>query len=131
MVDDTKRCSATRVDGQPCSLKALPGRAVCFAHASEGEAGRAKGGRNKANDVRAQKALLARLPDGLGDLHALVLKAIADAESGELPPARAQAIAALVGAYMRLHEAGIMAVRLDDIEARLPDTGDRRYRVAP
>lgn len=128
-MSDAGRCSATRKDGQPCSLNALPGRTACFAHAPENDADRAKGGRNKATTVRANKALLARLPDGLGDIHALVLKAIADAESGVLPPARAQAIAALVGALMRVHDGAMFSTRLDDIEARLPEEQDRRYRV--
>jgi len=109
------RCTATTTSGAPCRGTARAGTDKCMAHdpalAQARQEGAATGGRKSSKAERARRVLPAvfeRLEAALGEVH-----------RGELPPPRAQAMAALAGALVRLCEAGETILRLDAIEQRL------------
>jgi len=83
-----------------------PGRQAALA----GE--RASGGRAKATAARAERLLPVVLRPVLNSL----LAAVGEVRDGTLPPARAQALAALAGAIVRTFQVGLLEERLAALE---------------
>jgi hypothetical protein len=112
-------CTAMRRDGSPCHATALPGRPHCWAHDPENRdrarAAREAGGRGRSRVARAQK----HVPTDLRRLVGKLTTAIEEVHAGRLEPRRAQAMASLAGALIRVYETGEMEARLDDLETRL------------
>jgi len=123
------QCLGYRSDGKPCQARALSGRSFCAAHDTRPEAQRrwreqsAKGGRSRrAASVTADPvsgrvdiaALDLTAPSGLQDYLAATLAALA-----ELPidSKVAHAIAAVVGAQVRLTESVTLEQRVSALEA--------------
>ena len=113
-------CRATRKDGQPC--RATPTRdGRCLAHspalADKRRAAYARGGHNKARHVR-----LARLmPPRLVPVFDVLERALAEVHDGDLDPPRAQAMAAVAGALVRVLTSGELEGRLRRLEKGLQE----------
>ena len=111
------RCAATRRDGHPCAAPALAGGRFCFTHApdraTERNAAREKGGRNKATSVRAEHL---PLPSYLKPVLGAVLAAIRDVRDGTLSPAQGTSMAALAGVAIKLVTAAQFEERLRALE---------------
>ena len=109
-------CQATRKDGQPCTVRALPGSAWCFAHdpnrAAQRDEARRKGGRGKARVARAEKLVPASLRPTLS----LLFTALEETHAGELDAKQAQAMAALAGAIARLYTTAELEQRVTELE---------------
>ncbi len=112
-------CTATRRNGEPCRAQALPERRLCWAHDPEmrqkADAARRRGGENKANAVRARKKMGA----DLHDISKMIEAALAGVYKGTMTPQQGQSIASLAGAWVRLHDAGEVQARIEELEARL------------
>ena len=122
MVAESSRplCTATRIDGKSC--RATPTRdGLCMAHspglAEKRRAAYAKGGRNRARHIRLAKLVPPRLVPVYERLEA----ALAEVHEGDLDARRAQAMAALAGAMVRVLTAGELEGRLRRIEATVAD----------
>jgi hypothetical protein len=117
-------CAATRRDGLPCQVRALPGSAYCFAHdparAEQRTAARRQGGRNRADAVRLRGLLPPRLVPIFERLEA----AMTELHAGTLDPRTASAMAALARAMVAVLVAGETEQRLRDLEARLSEPAD-------
>lgn len=113
-------CRATRKDGQRC--RATPtGDGFCLAHspalADKRRAAYARGGHNKARHVR-----LARLmPPRLVPVFEVLERALAEVHDGDLDPPRAQAMAAVAGALVRVLTSGELEGRLRRLEKGLQE----------
>ena len=124
MVDATSpRCSAATKDGKPCAAKPRPGTDRCPWHAPELAGKRsewsARGGRGKASDARARKALPAGVLT-IDQLRGVLGHTIARTLAGTIEPNVATAVGSLARAYGSLTEAAKaeeLAARLDDLEA--------------
>lgn len=125
-----RACAALRRDGQPCRAPAVRAHAdpaavegrvwFCQAHdpARDPEAAReasARGGRNRANAVRALQAAPADLRSLLDTLYAAVIQT----RDGEISPSQAQAIGALTGSIVKAVEVAELTGRLEELEQRL------------
>lgn len=123
---DERICVATRADGSPCRARALPNGTRCFAHEPtlQGKAtlARRTGGFNKSNAARAEKAL----PRDLRPLLGLLIQGATDVRDGALEPNRLSAMAAAVGAAVRLYS----VVDADEIAARVAALENRAVHHA-
>ena len=117
MQADTGRCRAARRDGRPCKAPAVTPGGHCVFHDPEKRAAmaaaRVAGGRAKSRARRLDRLVPASLKPTLG----LLLEAIDEAYEGTLPPARANAMATLAGAVVRLYQVGVLEERLATLEA--------------
>ena len=110
-------CTATRTNGEPCRAPVMRADATrCFAHdasfqARRDEARRA-GGRSKANAIRAQKLMPARL----APLFDALAAALDQVHSGDLDPRAASAMAQLARAMVATVTAGELEDRLRRLE---------------
>jgi len=115
MPTNERLCEAMRADGTPCRARALPDSARCFAHEPKmlerTATGRRTGGLHKANNVRAEKTL----PRDLRPLLGLLVTGIVAVRDGDLEPNRLSAMAAAVGACVKLY--GV--VDADEVAARV------------
>lgn len=123
-------CAATTQAGQPCRARPVTGSDLCFAHdpdlAERRAAARAAGGRHRATVERARR----RLPGEVSGMLDVIVTAFHQAAAGDLPPGTAQSLAALAGAYVRLHDVGEHDVALEDLEAQVIELSaaqDRRH----
>lgn len=114
-----RRCDGVNKDGGPCSARGRPGRPYCLWHdpdlAERRDAWNRQGGKNKANAVRARKAI----PEDLRDVGDLLLAAIADVQAGTLETGRGNAVANLARAYVSVFQYGDVERRFAEIEAKL------------
>ena len=117
MQGDARGCKALRRDGGPCRASAILPSGYCVMHDPERQeeaAGvRAAGGKAKSRARRLDRLVPASLKPTL----ALVLAAVEEAYDGSLPPARANAVATLAGAAVRLYQVGALEERLAALEA--------------
>lgn len=120
------QCVAIRTNGERCRAHALPNRPQCFAHDPENReratAARRKGGENSSNPARAAR----RIPKDMRELVSSLMAAIAEVHNGELDPKRLSAMASGAGAIVRVHEAGELEQRLEELEARAEQSGTGR-----
>jgi hypothetical protein len=109
-------CTATRVNTLPCTAAARPGTAFCFAHDPElqarRQAGRFKGGANKATHRRLDKLTPASLRPVLDAL----FTALAGLQDGTIEPKRATAMATVSGAIVRCYEVAEAEPRIKALE---------------
>ena len=129
------QCTATRKDGQPCTVSALGGKPHCFAHDSESadirRAAKMQGGRNSARAERIGK----HLPEDLRDVRVMLVELIDDVRSDRRPARVAMGVAALVGKLIDLQrladERAVkddLAARLEVLEARAASGSGRAWR---
>jgi hypothetical protein len=124
----TKRdqCESTRQDGGRCPAPALPERPYCFAHdpelAERREAGRRRGGRNRAKIVR----LRGRVPPRLLPVYDTLEQALFEVHRGDISPQQATAMAALSRAMVSVLTAGELEQRVRDLETAAEQPLDRR-----
>lgn len=121
------QCTATRKDGRPCDLPALPSADVCFAHGAT-RTTKAKGGRNSSKVIRGSK----HLPEHLKLMERKLLVIVAQLGEGKLAPRPALAMIAAIGKLLDLArfsyevgEAAELKRRLDALEAQI-GTSSRR-----
>jgi hypothetical protein len=103
-------CTATKANGDPCTLPATGQLGVCWAHderyAARRRATASKGGRARANP-------LAR------SLHEQLAKLALDVANGDLAPYRAAVIVQALNARIRLLETERRITEQEDLLARL------------
>ena len=91
-----ERCQGTTVDGSSCGAKPRPGSPWCPWHDPAMAAKRSewsrKGGRNRANDQRARKALTGGFKD-VATAQAVLLQVLARLYKGDFDPGLANAMA--------------------------------------
>lgn len=118
-ITDTQRlrCTAIRKDGQPCQAWAVKD-GLCVGHLPGMLEARRRGGTNSSKKAR----LDAMLPGRLRPILELLETAIKETHSGQLEAKKAQAIASLAGAVVRVLEAGILEERLLRLEERYGDS---------
>ncbi len=111
-------CAGVRKDGTPCRTVATAD-GYCFAHSAACQErtarARAQGGKNSSRAVRARK----RMGADLHDIAKLLEDAMRDVAKGAMLPQQGSALASLAGAWLRLHEAGEVQARIEELEARL------------
>ena len=105
-------CTATKANGDPCTLPATGQQGVCWAHderyAARRRATASKGGRARANP-------LAR------NLHAQLEKLAEDVASGELAPYKAAVIVQALNTRIRLIEVERRIQEQEDLLTRLEE----------
>ena len=119
------QCTATTTTGRPCQAPAQQGRPFCFAHDPERAAERAdarqRGGYNrrtpKATDPEGYPTRLR----SVGDVQALLERALADTWAQENSGARTQALVRLAHGALKALEVGDLEERLARLEARLEE----------
>ncbi len=115
------QCAATRADGSPCKARALPDRTLCWAHAPDHQAraaeARRKGGANRSTAARVQK----RMPREVRDIVEIVEAAMGAVLKSTVTPSQGHAVASLASCWVRLHELGEFAQRLEALEAAADD----------
>lgn len=91
---------------------------------------RLKGGKGKSRMVRAQKLI----PEDLLVLDSLLDRVVADVYRGALAPAQGTAIAALLGAKVRIRDLGLrvreqteLTERLSKLEERIEELGIKAH----
>ena len=103
-------CTATKANGDPCTLPATGQQGVCWAHderyAARRRATASKGGRARANPLTRE-------------LHAQLATLAQDVASGELAPYRAAVVVQAVNARIRLVEVERRVEEQEDLLARL------------
>ena len=107
-------CIATKKDGTPCRAPARVGP-YCVGHAPGANEARRKGGFNSSKQAR----LNAMLPIRLKPVFELLETALQEVYSGELEPRKAQAIASLAGASVKVLEVALLEQRIIALEERL------------
>jgi hypothetical protein len=112
---ETRRCQATRKDGEPCQAWASRSTGYCPLHSENSRQIQALGGLSK---TRANM-LASRLPSRLQPLLDLLSESIEQTHKGELKPAQGQAIAALASALVKVTEVSEFETRLLIIEKRM------------
>lgn len=105
-------CTATKKDGTPCVLPALPSTDVCFAHSPQAAEARAAGGRGTASTERAFKMLPAKLKPLFYDLKDLYR----DCRNGDVSPEIARACAAVARVMVVVLERGQLEEEIQAIE---------------
>ncbi len=114
-------CTSTRTDGQPCTARALPESAYCFAHdpavRQRRIEGNRRGGQAKSNAARAARqwaAIGREVPDE--DLPAVIKALIFSVRSGAVEPAVATCIAGLAKTALQLHSDIDLERRIEALE---------------
>ena len=108
-----QRCPAVRKDGQPCSAEARAD-GFCVGHSPSAQEYRRRGGAATSRGARAQRLL----PTRLRPVVQLLENAITEVHDGELDPRRAQAMASLTGALVRVFTVGELEERLRSLEEK-------------
>ncbi len=118
MDEDGATCRATRRDGKPCGATRVSASGYCFAHDpalnERREEGRRAGGRNKSTVARATKVLQGDRE--MGDVLKMLKSALAETYEGTLEARSAKALASLSNAVVRLHETGVLELRIKALE---------------
>lgn len=119
---DRPKCAGMNKDGiTPCSADAREGSRYCTWHDPALEADRKRwrreGGKAKSNRRRAAKELELAAA-GVGQLPAVLFRALGRVESGEIEPAVANAMASLSRAIVTVQQAHELEERLQALESR-------------
>lgn len=114
------RCSATRVDGQPCSAYAMKTGPYCFTHDPDRDGDRSEA-RRAGGHARTAAVMPATPPPvelrSATDVGALIGDTINMMLRGELDSRTANAVGYLAGVWLKAWQAGELAERLARIEA--------------
>jgi len=125
--DKATRCPTVNRDGSACAGSVYADATFCRWHdpalAQQRRESSQKGGRAKANTVRAKKKYANSVLDPV-ELQGVVGATIRDVLNGDIPPNVATAVAALVRTAVAVHEAVDVELRLVAIETAL--TPNRR-----
>jgi hypothetical protein len=120
-------CRATRRDGQPCRVRALPD-GYCFAHsprlAEKRKAAHATGGRHSATRERMARRV-ATSP--LFKVQEVLQHTIAGVLQNRIDPRKATAVAALSGALVRCYQVSVVQNQQDELEERLQRLEDSTH----
>lgn len=124
-------CQATTKQGTSCRATALPGGSLCWAHSPKVREqrleARRRGGHEKASSARALKTWTRagrHMP--VDDLPAMLLGAASAVADGELEPAQATAISALVRTSLQVSAHLEWGRRLAEVETLLSRLDDGR-----
>ena len=119
---NTSKCSGNRLDGAGCQAPPLRGESWCWTHHPERTSDRAearsRGGRNKARVVRLGRLMPPRLLSVFDRLE----EALQEVQDGTLDPKRANAMAAVAGAMVRVLLAGEVEERVRQLEGSLEES---------
>ena len=119
MQQDATRCSARRRDGSGCASPIVLPSGYCPMHDPERQAGlagvRAAGGKAKSKARRLDRLV----PATLKPMLAALLGALEEVHEGQLAPVRAQAMASLASAAVKVYQVGALEERLVTLEEEL------------
>ena len=122
MAESTPRyCQAIKKDGTPCKAVASKTTGLCPAHSPNAREIQVLGGKGRSRQAQLEKRLSKRLRPVLDQL----AKAITETHDGTLAPARAQGMASLASALIKISEYAEMESRLKSLEERLKPGGIR------
>lgn len=107
-----QRCQAIRVDGSPCTAKAIGSTDRCLGHAEGARAWRQKGGRSTSWIETVRRVLPTELRGVLAELER-TFKLLG---TGEIAPAAAQAQASVAKAILEVWKTAEFEVRIRRIE---------------
>jgi hypothetical protein len=115
---DANGCPTPRKDGGQC--RARPTKSgYCLTHdpdlAGQRAASRQRGGKGKSRMARAQKLI----PEDLQVLDTLLDQVVAGIYQGGLVPAQGSAIAAVIGAKVRIREISLKIMEQTELTARV------------
>jgi hypothetical protein len=106
-------CAANKQNGEPCSLPALAGSTLCWAHAPENAEARRlkaiKGGRSKTPAMEIK------------DIKALIRRYMKDVEKGELDRGTGSVLAQLAGVLLRTHEVERKILETQELAAEIEE----------
>ena len=115
------KCQAIARSGSRCSSPVLPDSTFCFVHDPTAEDRRReaskRGGKNRANAVRAAKALSAPLTTN--DLLVTLSRIIDKAERGAIEPGVVNAMSGAARTMNEIRKTTEVEARLSELEARL------------
>lgn len=119
---DRPKCAGMNKDGiTPCSADAREGSRYCTWHDPALEADRKRwrreGGKAKSNRRRAEKELQLAAA-GVGQLPAVLFRALGKVESGEIDPRVGSSMATIARAIVDVQQAGELEERLTALESR-------------
>ena len=116
MQRDATKCNATRRDGSPCRSPVVLPSGFCPLHDPDRQAAvRSAGGRAKSQARRLDRLVPATLKPVL----AALLGALEEVHDGQLAPVRAQAMASLASAAVKVYQVGALEERLATLEEEL------------
>lgn len=122
-------CTASRKDGQPCSVKAIEGRRFCYFHGPENQdalkESRRRGGHNKRR-AREHTEAPGETMRSVEDIFLTVEAATADAFKLENSERRCRVVGYLAGVALRALE----VVKLESLEERVAALEAMRGRAA-
>jgi hypothetical protein len=124
-----QKCEAIAKSGSRCSRPALAGGRHCLMHSPEHaemrlEAAR-RGGKARANSVRAKKLLPATLT--AEELGSVMSKLLLDVIQGNVSPKIGTAAATITRALLEVRTTTEIETRLAELEARAGMQNDRRF----
>jgi len=111
---ESLKCPERRKDGTACEGRASAKTGLCIGHTPGSMEARAKGGRNSARAVRAEK----RLPPPLKRVGLLLHLALEEVYLGTLNPTVGTAMASIASALIKVHTADSLEERLQSLEER-------------
>lgn len=115
---DKRLCSALRKDGSQChGWPDVSG--LCPVHRPNAREIQVLGGKNRSRQLQLEH----RLPSRLRPVLDMLGRAIVETHEGNLAPARAQAMASLASALIKLAEYAEMEIRLTTLEIKLKRGG--------
>ena len=97
-------CTATKVDGNPCTRLSVLGTDVCNAHHPDAAEWRTRGGQNKSNVQRAY----ANTPANLAEVLPKLLDAFLETYEGTKDPKILTAMSAGASAMVKIHDHVLM-----------------------
>jgi hypothetical protein len=111
-------CSATRLDGQPCTSPALPGSNWCFAHdpqrQQQRDEARRRGGYNRASALRIRRLV----PPRLVSTYDILESALIAVRDGKLDARQGVAMASIAKAMVAVMTSGELEQRIRDLEMK-------------
>jgi hypothetical protein len=121
-------CPVRRTDGGQCNARPTAS-GYCFNHdpslAERRRQARIAGGRGKSRVARGRKLL----PQDLLLLDTLLDQAVEGVYQGSLAPSQGSAIAALVGAKVRLREVSLKIVEQSELAGRIDVLEERLHEI--
>ena len=113
-------CKASKKDGTPCSVPALPGSDYCFFHdpsrADERREAQVQGGRQNRLKTLPEDAPDVKIAN-CQDVMSLLSETINQARKGRIDPRTANAVGYLANIFLKATEQGEMEKRIAELEA--------------
>lgn len=112
---DSRRCKATRTDGQPCRAWASRSTGLCPLHSENSLQLHVLGGLSKTREHMLETRMNPRFKPVID----MLAGAITETHAGKLQPSAAQGMAALASALIRVTEFAELMKRVEQLEDRM------------